>query len=114
MFKKISIIFIVAIAIIFGGFVSEANATGLFSRFRRSRRVVRQRVVVERKVVAFPQRVVRIVEVPNLEYRTDAIVVRDGFGRIVDVRRQRVVEINRVRPVRTRKVIVERNVIRRR
>jgi len=110
--RRFAVVFMVIVMSMFA--VSEVHATGLFSRFRRarSRVVVRQNVVVQRDVFVQPQRVVRIVEVPNLAVRRDVVVLRNSHGRVVDVRRQKVLEIQRVRPVRTRKVIIERNVIR--
>lgn len=71
------------------------------------------RSVIQRNVFVQPQRNLRIVEVPNLGVRRDLIVVRDRFGRVVDVRRQNVVDINRFRSrSQGSRIIIEQNVIR--
>lgn len=71
------------------------------------------RSFVQRNVFVQPQRNLRIVEVPNLGLRSNLVVVRDRFGRVVDVRRQNVVELQRFRSRNQgRRIIIEQNIIR--
>ncbi len=71
------------------------------------------RAINQRNIFIQPQRNLRIVEVPNLGLRSNLVVVRDRFGRVVDVRRQNVVELQRFSSRnRGSRIIIQQNVIR--
>ena len=129
MFKKVAIALVLVVASVFTFAPQEASATdGLFARLLGNRLVQRQRVVqrvvvprqvqrvvvdnhafVQRQVVVNKQRNLRIVEVPNLNVNRDLIVVRDNHGRVLDVRRQNVIQVQKNRK-QGNKIIIERNV----
>ncbi len=120
---------------------SEAEATGLFSRRRvvqrqrvvvRPQRVVKQQVIqqnkivervivnnghhhgqqiIQRNVVAVPQRTLRIVEVPQVQLQRSYVIQRNKVGNVLNVQRRNVVEIQQQK-VRGNKIIIEQNVIR--
>lgn len=73
----------------------------------------RGRAIVQRNVFVQPQRNVRIVEVPNLGVRSNLVVIRDRFGRVVDVRRQNVINVRGFNSrVLGNRIIIEQNLIR--
>jgi len=71
------------------------------------------RQVIQRNVFVQQQRNLRVVEVPNLNVRSNLIVVRDRFGRVVDVQRQNVIGVQQFRSNQSGRIIIQQSIIRR-
>ena len=67
--------------------------------------------IIQRNVIAVPQRTLRIVEVPQVQLQRSYVIQRNQVGNILNVQRRNVVEIQKQK-VRGNKIIVEQNVIR--
>jgi len=67
--------------------------------------------IIQRNVIAVPQRTLRIVEVPQVQLQRSYVIQRNQVGNVLNVQRRNVVEIQKQK-VRGNKIIVEQNVIR--
>lgn len=67
--------------------------------------------IIQRNVIAVPQRTLRIVEVPQVQLQRSYVIQRNQVGNILNVQRRNVVEVQKQK-VRGNKIIVEQNVIR--
>lgn len=118
-----------AVAIGVTAFAGEASATGIFANIRARQqarqhnqrvvnKVVVERVVVDNRVhvnrntIRVPVRTTRIVEVPNLNVREEIIVIRDQYGNVVDVKKQRVLDVNNHNKNQVREKVILRQEIR--
>ena len=66
--------------------------------------------IIQRNVIAVPQRTLRIVEVPQVQLQRSYVIQRNQVGNVLNVQRRNVVEIQKQK-VRGNKIIVEQNVI---